>query len=172
MSLHRDIGMASNDADDSAGHISDQLRKDHERALAELAVLRAETNEPLCFARLAHLRRSWMIHALAEETVVYKALEAAEIAAGGKTRVDDRFAEHELVEGLFGKLSRGRPGTLEWHARIDVIQELIARHIATGHDDMLVRLAERFDAGTLREMGRRFDLTRDKLTLLEEAKAA
>jgi len=44
--------------------------------------------------------------------------------------------------------------------------------VRTEHDDMLVRIAERFDAAALREMGRRFDLTRDKLTLLEEAKAA
>lgn len=152
--------------------IRDQLHKDHKRALAELGALRDETGEQRSFARLAHLRRSWMVHALGVEIVVYKALEAAEIAAGGKTRVDDRFDEHERVEGHFDKLAHGRPGTLEWHARINVIQELIARHIATEHDDMLVRIAERFDAGTLREMGRRFDLTRDKLTLLEEAKAA
>jgi hypothetical protein len=156
----------------ASADIRDQLRKDHDTALAELDALRKETDPQRCLARLANLRRSWMIHALAEETVVYKALEAAEIAAGGRTEVDARFVEHELVEGLFDQLAHGRPGTQDWQARLDVIRYLIARHIETEHDDMLVRLTERFDATALREMGHRFDLTGDKLTMLEEIKAA
>jgi len=113
-----------------------------------------------------------VIHALAEETVVYRALEGADAARGVKSQADERFIEHELVEGLFDKLSRGRPGTLEWTARLNVARELIGRHIDTEHDEMFGRLARNFDADALREMGHRFALARDKLTMLEEAKAA
>ena len=49
---------------------------------------------------------------------------------------------------------------------------LIVRHIETEQDEMFAQLARRFDAAALAEMGRRFELARDKLMLLEEAKAA
>jgi hypothetical protein len=114
-----------------------------------------------------------MTHALAEETVVYRALEGVEAANDSRnTRADERFVEHELVEGLFDKLSRSRPGTLEWHARVNVAAELIRRHIETEHEDTFVALGERFEQEQLDEIGRRFVSARDKLHMLEEAKAA
>ena len=152
--------------------IRDELRKDHEVALTELEALRLETDERRCFAQLRQVRRTWVIHALAEETVVYRALEGAEAGQDSKTHADERFIEHELVEGLFEKLSRSRPGTLEWNARINVARELIARHIESEHNDMFIRLGRYFESSKLREMGRRFELARAKLRMLEEAKAA
>ena len=151
--------------------IRDQLRMDHETALAELEALRNETEESRCQASLRQMRRAWVIHALAEETVVYRALEGVEVAHG-KTRADERFVEHELVEGLFDKLSRSRPGALEWNARLNVARELIMRHIDTEHDEVFPQLERRFKPEELEELGRRFEIARDKLTLLEEAKAA
>jgi hemerythrin superfamily protein len=153
--------------------IRDQLRRDHESVLAELDALRSDCDEKRCLEMLQRLRRSWMTHALAEETVVYRALEGVEAANDSRnTRADERFVEHELVEGLFDKLSRSRPGTLEWHARVNVAAELIRRHIETEHEDTFVALGERFDQEQLDEIGRRFTLARDKLHMLEEAKAA
>lgn len=153
--------------------IRDQLRQDHQSVLAELEALRAESDEQGCLRLLRQLRRSWVIHALAEETVVYRALEGVEAANDSKgSRADERFVEHELVEGLFEKLTRSRPGTLEWHARINVASELIRRHIETEHEDTFVALGQRFEQEQLDEIGRRFMLVRDKLTMLEEAKAA
>ena len=152
--------------------IRDQLRRDHELALAEVDGLRAEDDDHRCRFRLKQLRRAWMIHALAEETVVYRALEGAEAAASSAGRADERFVEHELVEGLFEKLSNGRPRTLEWRARLNVVRDLMARHIDTEHEETFAQLAARFDAEELCELGRRFQLARDKLTMLEEAKAA
>jgi hypothetical protein len=150
--------------------IRDQLRRDHDTALADLEALRGETHEPRCRAVLARVRRGWVIHALAEETVVYRALEGIE--SGGGTRADERFIEHELVEGLFDKLGRCRAGSLEWRARINVARSLILRHIETEQEEMFAELGKRFDAEGLAEMGRRFELAHEKLTLLEEAKAA
>lgn len=153
--------------------IRDQLRKDHDAVLAELEALReAPADGAQSLARLASLRRAWVIHALAEETVVYRALEGPEAANDPRTRADQRFVEHELVEGLFDKLSRGRPGTLEWNARLDVARDLVLRHIQVEQDDTFRALGERFDASALEELAQRFALVRDKLTLLEEAKAA
>jgi hypothetical protein len=152
--------------------IRDQLRRDHEMVLAELAALRSECDGQRCLDQLRLLRRAWVIHALAEETVVYRALEGIEAANDSSSRADERFVEHELVEGLFDKLSRSRPGTLEWNARLNVARELILRHIDTEYADTFAALEERFGQDQLEELGRRFQLAREKLTMLEEAKAA
>ena len=156
-----------NDAD-----IRDLLRRDHEVALAEIEALSLERDSRRSLAQLGQLRRSWVIHALAEETVVYRALEGAEAAPDSKSHADERFIEHELVEGLFDKLSRSRPGTLEWRARVNVARELVRRHIDSEHAEMFPRLVRAFDAAALREMGHRFVLAHEKLLMLEEAKAA
>ena len=148
--------------------IREQLRRDHARALAELGAIGQESDGRRAQVRLARLRHAWMVHALAEESVVYRALEGVPPAR----EADERFVEHELVEGLFEKLSRSRPGTVEWHARINVAGELIHRHIETEHQDTFAALGERFEQEQLDEIGRRFLLARDKLTMLEEAKAA
>jgi hypothetical protein len=156
---------------DAFDDIRDHLRRDHELALAELDALRAEGDDHRCRFRLVKLRRAWVIHALAEETVVYRALEGAD-ATGSSSRADERFVEHDLVDGLFEKLARGRPGSHEWSARLNVLHDLMARHIETEHEETFAQLEERFDAEELCELGRQFRLAREKLTLLEEAKAA
>ena len=154
----------------SPGDVRDLLRLDHEAVLADLDALRDSGDARETLARLRLLRRKWVIHALAEETVVYNALEG--LQGVSSTRAAERFVEHELVEGLFDKLADGRPGTIEWRARLNVLRSLIARHIDGEHEDLLARLATRFDTARLEDLGQRFQLARDKLTLLEEAKAA
>ena len=170
--ISADTLLRSGDDAPEAADVRLQLRRDHEASLEELEALRHESDADRCHFMLRRLRRAWVIHALAEETVVYRALEGAEAGIESKTRADERFVEHELVESLFEKLSRARPGTLEWRARLNVARELIARHIEKEHEDMFEQLGRRFESGQLREMGRRFELAREKLTFLEDAKAA
>jgi hypothetical protein len=152
--------------------IRDLLRHDHEAVLASLEKLRLAADPRFSLSQLNRVRRQWVIHALAEEAVVYRAIEGAEGLRGSKSNADERFIEHELVEGLFEKLTRSRPGSLEWTARINVARELIARHIESEHEDLFARLEKSFDAQARAEIGHRFTLARDKLQLLEEAKAA
>ena len=60
----------------------------------------------------------------------------------------------------------------QWRARMNVARNLCARHIEDEHEELFRRLATRFDAARLAELGQRFELAREKLNLLEEAKAA
>jgi hemerythrin superfamily protein len=149
--------------------IRDQLRRDHELALAELEALRRESDERRCHAMLGDLRQTWKIHTLAEETVVYRALENIEATDDPAGR---RFVEHELIEGLFDKLTRTRADTSEWRARVEVARELIMRHVEAEREVLLPALALRLDSARLVEMGRQFEIACAKLTMLEEAKAA
>ena len=158
----------ANDPHHSPGDIREQLRRDHEAALAELDALRHDGDEAACRSRLASLRQAWVIHALAEETVVYRALEGIDSGE----RADERFVEHELVGDLFTKLGRLKPGSREWNARLAVVRDLIQRHIQTEEADMMMRLGRHFDDKGMLEMGERFRLAHQKLTLLERAKAA
>jgi hemerythrin superfamily protein len=147
--------------------IREQLRRDHAKALAELAAVGEEADARRAQARLARLRFAWMIHALAEETVVYRALE------GGPTpHADERFVEHELVESLFQKLAAARAGTLEWNGTMKVLRDLMTRHIEAEEGGLFVNLSERYSAEELLELGTQFMLARDKLALLEAAKKA
>lgn len=148
--------------------IREQLRRDHAKALAELAAVGAEADERRAQARLARLRHAWMLHALAEETVVYRALEGAQATA----HADERFVEHELVDAQFQKLAQGRVGTHEWKARINVLLEVMTRHIHSEEGGLFVNLVERYSAEELVEIGNRFVMARDKLALLEAAKKA
>jgi hypothetical protein len=152
--------------------IRDQLRQDHEMALAELEALRLENDERRAHSRLRELRQLWVIHALAEETVVYRALESGDLRGEARARADERFVEHELVGNLFDQLSRNRAGGLEWNARLNVLRDLIRRHIETEHAEMFAQLTTKFDAEGLAAMGTRFRSAYDKLTMLERAKAA
>src|SRR5215470_567704 len=121
--------------------IRDQLRRDHESVLAELEALHSRSDDPRRLEMLQGLRRTWIIHALAEETVVYRALEGVEAANDSRgSRADERFVEHELVDGLFDKLTRTTPGTVEWNARVNVAAELIRRHIQTEQEDTFAAL--------------------------------
>ena len=162
----------ANDAGAASDDVREQLRKDHDTALAELDALRNEKDEREARSRLRSLRQLWMVHALAEETVVYRALEGIPVPGKETGRADERFIEHELVGGLFDRLAQARCGTLEWNARLNVVRGIMSRHMDGEHADLFAQLAGRFDAEQLRELGRRFVSARDKLALLERAKAA
>ena len=148
--------------------IREQLRRDHAKALAELGAIGAESDGRRAQVRLARLRHAWMVHALAEETVVYRALEGAPPAR----EADERFVEHELVESLFQKILAGRHATHEWKGRVSVLADLMRRHIETEEGGLFLNLSERYSAGELVELGTQFILARDKLSMLEEAKKA
>ena len=66
----------------SSTDIRDQLRKDHQVALAELEALRREGDERRSHELLARLRRSWMIDTLSKESVPDVLVTRSEIRSG------------------------------------------------------------------------------------------
>ena len=159
----------ANDAGLPQEDVRQFLRMEHDQLLAMLDALRLERDPSRCKDGLRDVRTAWIVHALAEETVVYRALEGVQGPGG---RADERFVEHELVGGLFDKLAQVGAGTLEWNARLNVARELIARHIETEYRDLFPLLGGRFGVEALAGMGARFRQARDMLLVCEEAKAA
>jgi hemerythrin superfamily protein len=148
--------------------LREQLRRDHARALAELAAISQEDDAARAQGRLARLRTAWRVHALAEETVVYRALEGT----SPTTHSDERFDEHERVESLFQELAQGCHGTQGWKDRVNALRSRMTRHIENEEGGLFVNLSERYSAAELLELGTQFILVRDKLGMLEAAKKA
>src|SRR5258708_10443273 len=105
VSISADTLLRSGDDAPEAADVRVQLRRDHEASLAELEALRQESDSERCHFMFRRMRRAWGIHALAEETVVYRALEGAVAAIASKTPARERFVAHELVEALLVELS-------------------------------------------------------------------
>jgi len=156
---------------DAFDDIRDHLRRDHEATLAELYALRDETDDHRARSRLQKLRRAWVTHALAEEAVVYRALEGVQ-ATASPSDASKRFVGHSRADRLFEKALRHRAGTLEWIERIDAVRDYITRHAAKEEDGTFTRLAGKLDEDGLCQMGRQFASARGKLLMLEQAKAA
>ena len=155
-----------------AEDIRDQLRDNHKAVLAQVEALGNESDELRCHKRLEALHRAWLAHALAEETVVYHALDGVPATAQESCDAQERLVEHELLQCFFGRLSRTRPGTAQWFARLNVIGKLIRRRMEAEEGGLFARLARDFKAEDLSGMARDFGLARAKLTILEEAKAS
>ena len=159
----------ANDAGGSPDDVRERLRVDHDLAMNSLDALRRERDPQRCLTRLRELRTAWVVHALAEETVVYQKLGDS---VDPEARANERFIEHEIVGGLFDRLAQAAPNSLEWKARLNVIRDLIVRHIESEYRDLFPRLERQFGDDELRELGERFRLAREKLMMLEQAKAA
>jgi hemerythrin-like domain-containing protein len=152
--------------------IRDQLSGNLNAVLGQVKALRNELDELQCHERLEALRQSWVAHVLAEETVVYHALEGAHAPTDQRGNAGERLVEHELLQCFFDRLSRTRPGTVQWFARLDVVAKLIRRHLEEEQGELFTRLARDFKAEALSGMGRDFGLARQKLSMLEQAKAS
>lgn len=152
----------ANDAGGEPADLRGLLRADHRALVAQLDSV--ETHDDL-----ARLRRAWIVHALAEESVIYRALETA---VEPLPRSADRFVEHEVVGGLFDRLAKTPVRSLEWRGRLNVARDLVTRHLEAEERELHGALVRRFAPDGLQRLAERYVLVRDKLALLEDAKAA
>lgn len=150
--------------------IRDQLRRDREQVLEGLEALSASPPERgLALGRLAELRRCWKVHVLASEAVIYRALESSD--AGASQRAEERLVGHKRIDAMFDRLHAAKPGTITWRARLVVVREMILRHLEC-EGDLALRLEDRLSIETLDELSASYELVREKLSVLEDAKAA
>jgi Hemerythrin HHE cation binding domain len=154
------------------GDVRNHLQADHDRLLDAVDALALERTSERRLSKATTLRMALVIHARAEEAVVYRALSGLKMAPAAKAFSDDSLVEHEVIEGLLDKLLRTKPSADEWKARVRVFTELLQHHFREEQSEMFGLLAQHFDAARLETLGAQFLETRDKLVMLEEAKAA
>lgn len=154
------------------GDVRNHAQADHDRLLDAVDGLAKERTAERRMAKAATLRLALVIHERAEEAVIYRALAATNVAPGAKARADDADVEHEVIEGLLNKLLQTRPTSDEWNARLRVFTAMLERHFKDEEGEVFALLGEHFDAARLEELGTQYLDSRDKLVMLEEAKAA
>jgi hemerythrin-like domain-containing protein len=151
--------------------IRNQLSDNYSALVAKVDSLRNEDDELRCHDKLEDLRQAWVAHVAAEETVVYRALEGPG-AMDDTDEANQRLVEHELLQCFFDRLAHTRPGTAQWTARIEVVDKLIRRHMEEERGELFSRLERDFNPEDLSGMGRDFGLAREKISMLEQAKAS
>jgi hypothetical protein len=151
--------------------IRDRLSDDLNAVLARLEALRSETDETQCSMKLEDLRQAWVTHVLAEEAVVYHALENPRADSEHSDSADERLIGHEVLQCLFERISQTLPRTTQWFSRLDVIASLIRRRIEDERAELFSALARDLDPDVLSIMSRDFGLVREKIAMLEQAKA-
>jgi hypothetical protein len=148
--------------------IRDQLRRDREEVLDGLEALSASPPERgLALERLASLRRAWKVHVLASEAVIYRALESADASA----HAEERLVGHKRIDFMFDRMLSARPGSITWRARLFVAREMMLQFLES-ETDLAMRLEEKLPIEALDELAANYELARDKLQVLEAAKAA
>jgi hypothetical protein len=151
--------------------IRDRLSESHSALMAMVKTLRNDSDELQCRTRLEELRRAWIVHVLAEEAVIYHALDGPH-ADDHADSANKRLVEHELLQCFFERLSRTRPGTAQWLSRLDVVDKLMQRHMDEERQELFARLTGELNPEALSGMSRDFGLAREKITILEQAKAS
>lgn len=152
--------------------IRDQLRRDREEVLDGLEALSASPPETgLALERLSALRRCWKVHVLASEAVIYRALESSDGGAESLRRADERLVAHKRIDFMFERLRSARPGSITWRARLFVAREMMLQFLES-EGDLALRLEEKLSIEALGDLAENYERARDKLLVLEDAKAA
>ena len=152
--------------------IREQLRRDREEVLDGLEALSASPPERgLALARLAALRRCWKVHMLSLEAVIYRALESRDAGAESSRQAEERLVEHKRIDAMFDRMQAAKAGSITWRARHFVVREMILHHLES-EGDLALRLENSSPVEALEELSASYELGRDKLAVLEDAKAA
>ncbi len=154
-----------------SGDVRDHLRADQDEALALLDSMEGETDPERRSELLVRLRRTWRVHLLALETVIYHTLESAGTDTGPFSPADARVIEHELLEVFFEKLGRACRLGDEWTLRLAIVEDVIQRNVKAERRELFAQLDRQCDSSRLRELGQQYVLASEKLSVLEDAKA-
>jgi hypothetical protein len=146
----------------------DFIRRQHDDIrmyLAKLRELRGLEARRRTVGGLVRLARS---HASIEEEFLYAKLDGdAELA----DVVDAAFRDHEHLEEALGELERCAPDDEALLGIVDELEEILDEHLAAEEQRLLERLAERWSAGELVELGRQMRARFAELTASAERPA-
>lgn len=109
------------------------------------------------------LKGMLVVHSVAEESVVYRAVDALGIHSLHETTLE-REVEHSLFDHLLIVLSRATAGSALWHACAKAAHELLVHHIENEHRTLLPLLEQRFDPQRRASLATRFDARKAALS--------
>ena len=146
----------------------DFIRRQHDDIRMYLAKLRELRGLEARRRTVSGLLRMARSHASIEEEFLYAKLEGDDALADA---VDAAYRDHEHLEEALVELERCAPDDEALLGIVDEIDEILDEHLATEEDQLLERLAARWSAGELVELGRQMRARFAELTASAERPA-
>lgn len=132
-------------------------RSDHARLEQLLQQLRSTSGQEQQEV-LDRVCRLVFTHAFAEETVLWPA--ARRLLPGGDDLTREIEEEHQQINELTTRLERSRPGDADREVLLQQAYDLLDTDVREEEDELLPRLQEAADVGTLRRLGWAWELVR------------
>jgi len=132
------------------------LKKDHRLVSGMIMTMQMtpRMNGKVRQRLLEQISNSVLIHALAEEEVLYPALRTI-FDSSHQSMVDNSYHEHQQVKDLLHDLSTMDPSTIAFDAKFDDFKMKIEHHVEEEEEVIFPMVLERMSAEEQQELGQR-----------------
>ncbi|WP_437277794.1 hemerythrin domain-containing protein [Sorangium sp. So ce375] len=128
------------------------LLKEHHQEVEELFERMSQADNDEIGALRDELVATLVSHSAIEEEIFYP--ESRE-ALGASPLIPTSYEEHALVEFMLQKLLSTEPGDETFHARLDVLKELVQHHVEEEEKELFPQVESAMGAERLEELGSR-----------------
>lgn len=106
------------------------------------------------------LRKKLLMHARAEQRVLYSACERFDDTA---EMIPDSRAEHQEIEQLLGELDSMPVDAPAWMERFSILQKTVAEHVEDEETVLFPRCKDDFESDQLRELDDDYKHAKDEI---------
>ncbi|MDC0683786.1 hemerythrin domain-containing protein [Sorangium atrum] len=128
------------------------LLKEHHQEVEELFERMSQADNDEISALRDELVATLVSHSAIEEELFYP--ESRE-ALGASPLIPTSYEEHALVDVMLQKLLSAEPGDETFHARLDVLKELVQHHVEEEEKELFPQVESAMGAERLEELGSR-----------------
>jgi len=139
-----------------AMRVTNILKKDHRMVSGMIMTLQItpRLNGMVRKTLFDQIRNNVMVHAQAEEEIVYPAMRNF-MFMGGESKVDEAYREHQQVKDLLNDLSTMDPTSDAFDAKFAEFKSKIDHHVEEEEGEMFPMIQQRMSAEEQEELGRR-----------------
>jgi hemerythrin superfamily protein len=132
------------------------LKKDHRVVSGLIMTLQMtpKINGKVRKSLFEKIRQLVMVHAQAEEEVLYPAMRNV-MLVGGASKVDESYREHQHIKDLLNDLQTMDPVSEAFDTKFAKFKKEIEHHVDEEENDMFVILTHRMSTDQQEELGRR-----------------
>jgi hemerythrin superfamily protein len=132
------------------------LTKDHRMVSGLMATLEMtpRLNSMMRKTIFEKIRTSLMVHAQAEEEILYPAMRNL-MFMGGQSKVDESYREHQQIKDLLNDLETMDPNTDAFDRKLMDLKGKIEHHVEEEEGEMFPLLKQRMSTDRQEELGQR-----------------
>ena len=132
------------------------LKKDHRMVSGLIMALEMtpRINSTVRKSLFEQIRHSVMVHAQAEEEILYPSMRNFRFMSG-ETKVDDAYREHQQIKDLLNDLETMDPNTDAFDTKFADFKTKLDHHVEDEESDMFVLLKDLMSTEHQEELGRR-----------------